>query len=80
MVLWQARVKVETFYSTSDVARKSGISRVTLQEWIRQGKLRPPKVVRVGGVKVRLWTPRDLRRLQAMRKAIYHKRQMVRAK
>ena len=68
------------FYSTSDIARKAGITRITLQDWIKKGKFPAPKLARVGGVKVRLWTPLDLARLQALRKAIYHKKEVTKGR
>ena len=69
-----------SFYSTSDVARKAGITRITLQDWIKKGKFPAPKLARVGGVKVRLWTALDLARLQALRKAIYHKKEVTKGR
>jgi excisionase family DNA binding protein len=68
------------FYSTGEVAGKLGITRVTLQDWIKKGKIRPPKLVRVGRIKVRLWTAQDVRQLQALRKTIYHQKPVARAK
>jgi len=72
-------VKVETMspktYATGEAAKAVGITRVTLQDWIKKGKLRgkfaAPKLVRVGNIEVRLWSESDLNRLKVAKKAIY---------
>ena len=46
--------------STSEAAKKLGLHRVNLQQAIRRGKVPAPKLSRVGGVRVRLWTARDV--------------------
>jgi len=46
--------------STSQVAKRLGLWQPNLQRLIRQGKVKAPPLVRVGGVKVRLWSPVDV--------------------
>ncbi len=52
-------------YSTNEAARKAGVGFATLNRWIAQGKVKAPKVQRLGGigVRIRLWTTADIRRL-----------------
>jgi predicted DNA-binding transcriptional regulator AlpA len=55
-------------YSTSEVAKMLGIQRPNLQRAIRQG-LPAPAPVKVGQIKVRLWTKADVERARkALRK------------
>jgi len=44
------------FYSTSEVARKIGISRQALYLWIDAGLLDAPKPIQAGNASIRLWT------------------------
>jgi predicted DNA-binding transcriptional regulator AlpA len=56
--------------STTQAAQKLGMHRVNLQNAIKQGKIPGPKLSKVGGVSVRLWTTRDIERARkALRKA-----------
>jgi len=41
---------------------KLGIHRVNLQRAIAGGRITPPRVTKVGRVKVRLWTAKDIER------------------
>lgn len=59
-------------YSTDEAARAVGVGRVTLQRWIAAGKVSVPKLTRVGGVRVRLWTERDVARLEKQLGKLYH--------
>jgi DNA-binding transcriptional MerR regulator len=58
-------------FATAEAASKVGITRATLQDWIRKGKFVPPNLTRVGNVGVRLWTSSDVARLKAVKKEIY---------
>ena len=49
-------------YSTAEVAKKLGMQRPHLQRAIVQGRLKPPPLVKVGGIKIRLWSPKDVER------------------
>jgi DNA-binding transcriptional MerR regulator len=61
-------------YSTGEVAVQAGITRATLQDWIKKGKCKAPKLARVGNVSVRLWTASDVARLKATKKEIYQEK------
>ncbi len=50
--------------STREAAKKLGLSLITLQRYIAAGKISVPKLQRIGGVRVRLWTERDIRRVR----------------
>lgn len=43
-------------YSTAQVAKILGIGTDTLHRWLKEKKVAAPKLVRVGGVNVRLWS------------------------
>jgi excisionase family DNA binding protein len=65
----------EKLYSTGEAARATGVSRATLQEWIRLGKFRPPQRRDLGGkIAIRLWTEADLERLRRRKAEIYWQR------
>ena len=60
-------------YSTVQVAKKLGIGTDTLHRWINEG-LKPPKLQRIGGVRVRLWNEEDFSRAKAYREARYRRK------
>lgn len=60
-------------YSTSQVAKKIGIHRLTLIRWLLDGKVPEPMRVKQGGVDLRLWTDRDVERVQKYKDAHYRK-------
>ncbi len=60
-------------YSTAMVAKKLGVARDTLHRWLRTG-LKPPKLQRIGGVKIRLWNDADIKRAMAYAKRRYRKK------
>ena len=47
-------------YSTRQAAKKLGISLMTLQRYLAAKKFTAPKLQRVGGVRVRLWSDKDI--------------------
>ena len=47
-------------YSTRLAAQKLGRSLITLQRHIAAGIIKAPALLKVGTVKVRLWTERDI--------------------
>lgn len=51
-----------TTCSTREAAAKLGISLITLERRIKAGIVTAPKISRVGGVRVRLWTRSDITR------------------
>jgi predicted DNA-binding transcriptional regulator AlpA len=55
--------------STRAAAKKLGISVMTLQRYIADGNwIKAPKLQRVGGVRVRLWTDADVERARKLMK------------
>jgi len=47
-------------FSTREAARQLGVTILTLQRHVSAKTLHAPPIVRVGGVKVRLWSERDI--------------------
>lgn len=64
---WYKRVVPTKFRTTADAAKAVGISRATLQEWIRSEKIDAPKMI----AGVRLWTDADVARLKRVKQKIY---------
>jgi DNA-binding transcriptional MerR regulator len=60
--------------STGEAAKEARITRATLQDWIRRGKFKAPRLVKVGNVRVRLWTASDVARLKAVKAEIYQEK------
>jgi hypothetical protein len=53
--------------SSREAAKKLGISLMTLQRYIADGNwIKAPKLQTVGGVKLRLWTDRDIERAKKL--------------
>jgi hypothetical protein len=50
--------------STREAARKLGISLISLQRYIAAKKITAPKLQNIGGVRIRLWTARDIKRVR----------------
>jgi excisionase family DNA binding protein len=56
-------------YSTAEVARLVGVTRATLQAWVKSGKIDPPAIQsRTGEPPVRLWSSLDVNRLKSVKK------------
>ena len=51
-------------YSTREAAELLGIHLVTLQRYIRESKVTPPPVVRIGAGKFRAWKQSDVERVR----------------
>jgi hypothetical protein len=49
-------------YSTNQVAKKLGVFQSSLQRSIATGMVTAPPIQLVGGLKIRLWTERDIQR------------------
>jgi excisionase family DNA binding protein len=62
-------------YTTKEIAGKVGITRATLQAWIRAKKITPPRPTLDGARSKRLWTESDLARLREAKKRLYWKGQ-----
>jgi len=50
--------------TTAEAARVAGISRATLQVWIKDGRIKAPKTRLIGGTAVRLWSKADIDRVR----------------
>jgi excisionase family DNA binding protein len=61
-------------YTTKEAAESVGITRATLQDWIKKRKFTAPKLDRLGNVSVRLWTLSDITRLKAVKSEIYQEK------
>jgi len=59
--------------STTQVARKVGVSEPTLERWLVAGKIEAPKTLTVGQRSVRLWTEVDVKRIQKYKQENYWK-------
>jgi excisionase family DNA binding protein len=57
--------------TTEEAAESVGISRATLQAWIKARKFNPPKPTLEGAVAKRLWTELDVARLRKAKEKIY---------
>ena len=56
-------------YSTAQVAKVLGLHQPNLQRLIRESRIPFPPLRRVGKLRIRLWTPRDVKRArEALRK------------
>ncbi len=60
-------------YTTGEAADAVGITRATLQAWIKKAKIKAPKPRLRNGRGVRLWTQADVARLQQAKERIYMK-------
>jgi DNA-binding transcriptional MerR regulator len=68
-----SRPMILATYTTLEAAAKAGIFRVTLQAWIKAGKISPPKPTLDGAGSKRLWTQSDISRLRATKAKIYRR-------
>jgi hypothetical protein len=60
--------------TTLDVARELEVSKNTIFNWLRSGKLKEPKSIAVGGISVRVWSDADLDRARRCKEKHYRKR------
>lgn len=49
---------------TREIAKEVGVSRATLEVWLREGKIKRPRTVEFGGRKFRFWSNGDVERLK----------------
>jgi excisionase family DNA binding protein len=61
-------------FTTQEAADAAGITRATLQDWIKKKKFAAPRLRRLGNVSARLWTASDVARLKAVKKEIYQEK------
>jgi excisionase family DNA binding protein len=56
-------------YSTAQVAKMLGLHQPNLQRLIREKRIPFPQLQRLGKLRIRLWTPKDVKRArEALRK------------
>jgi DNA-binding transcriptional MerR regulator len=68
-------------YTTEAVAKKVGVTRATLQQWIKIGSVRPPEIqTRAGKSPVRLWSNSDIAQLREVKKQMQEKMKRGRPK
>lgn len=66
---------VPPLLTTKEAAAKVGITRATLQAWIKAKKITPPKPTLDGARSKRLWNASDLHRLRKAKDRLYWKGQ-----
>jgi excisionase family DNA binding protein len=59
--------------TTTEAAKAVGIARITLQGWIRSGRVKAPKPIIREGRAVRLWSDADVKRLAQIKASTYRK-------
>ena len=59
--------------TTAEAAKEVGIARITLQGWIRSGRVKAPKPIIRKGRAVRLWSESDVKRLAQIKASTYRK-------
>ncbi|MBZ5505719.1 MAG: MerR family transcriptional regulator [Acidobacteriia bacterium] len=74
------------FYSTSEAAKRIGVSLITLKRYMAAKKI-PLPPPRVGGMRIRLWTEQDIQKVRQLlpkiangRKTRYKKKQSAKTK
>jgi hypothetical protein len=60
-------------YSTSRVAKKIGVHKITLIRWLLDGKVAEPRRVNQAGQEIRIWTDRDVERVRKYKQKNYRK-------
>jgi excisionase family DNA binding protein len=60
-------IEARSLVGTAEAARRIGVSKRTLLQWIYQGTLRETKWVRIAGVDWRVWTPKDIERAKKVK-------------
>jgi excisionase family DNA binding protein len=62
-------------YTTAAVAKKVGVTRATIQQWIKDGRIRPPRIqARDGKPPVRFWSQSEIERLRKLKEEMKLKR------
>jgi predicted DNA-binding transcriptional regulator AlpA len=60
-------------YSTGQVMKIVGISRTTLLQWLKNGKIPEPRKMTNVGMVARIWNDRDVERLKKHKQENYRK-------
>jgi excisionase family DNA binding protein len=58
-------------YSTVEVANLLGVGNDTLHRWIHSGVISAPPVQRLGNVRVRLWTEKEVEKVKKYKTSHY---------
>jgi len=53
-------------YSTREAARRLGLSMATINRYIAAKKIPIPRLTHVGGVRIRLWSDKDIAKVRAV--------------
>jgi len=53
-------------YSTREAAKKLGISLISIQRYIAEGKIPAPPLLKVGKGKLRIWTDEDIEHVRQL--------------
>jgi transposase len=61
ILIWGFKMKS---VSTREASRKLGISLISVQRYIAAKRITAPKLQKIGGVRLRLWTDRDIKRVR----------------
>jgi DNA-binding transcriptional MerR regulator len=62
-------------FTTKEAAAKVGITRATLQAWIKNNRVIPPEPTLEGARAKRVWTVSDLAQLRTVKERVYWKGQ-----
>jgi predicted site-specific integrase-resolvase len=61
-------------YTTTEAAKVVGVSRATIQAWVKDGVVKPPNIQsRPGRPPVRLWSSLDVNRLKSVKKEMQNR-------
>jgi excisionase family DNA binding protein len=58
-------------FSISEAARELGVRRTTLYKWIREKEIPAPKVLFVSGIRLRVWTEKQMAKLREYKASSY---------
>jgi predicted site-specific integrase-resolvase len=59
--------------TTTEAAEKAHINRVTLQEWIRTGRVKAPRLILHNGRAIRFWSAADIKKLRDLKARTYRR-------
>jgi excisionase family DNA binding protein len=61
-------------FTTAEAAEAAGVTRATLQAWLKTGRIKGPRLrLREDGKAVRLWTAIDVVRISELKGKVLHK-------
>jgi predicted site-specific integrase-resolvase len=59
--------------NSKEIATEVGIGIATLERWLAEGKIAPPKTVTIGTRTFRMWSEADVKRLKKHKSLTYRK-------